>query len=148
MDPDVYPDSLRGLWALLRDFDDGGLSVRPEFIVPANYTDHSLPAVVHLQRTNSTVGHDDRVDEVRFTVYGLNPLWSGDACAQILSYICGDGVVTPAVPESRPGAADGAAAFFFDSIEQRVGPSSLAWHSDEVFPVSATVDVRSRPISF
>ena len=146
METIVYPDGLRGINALLRGFEFRDFQVRPQFIVPPNYADHNLPIVVHIQRINATEGHEDRVEEVRLTVYAFNPLHSQDIAEAILAYICGDGVQTPAVPESTPGAGDGAAAFYFDEIRQRVGPSSLDWPTDQVFPVSTTVDCRARPM--
>lgn len=143
----VYPDALRGINALLREFEFRHFRIRPQFIVPANYADFDRPVVVHLQRINATEGHEDRVEEIRYTVYAFNPLHSSDIAEAIMSYICGDGVTTPAFTESSPGAGDGAAAFYFDYIRQRVGPSALDWPTDQVFPVSATVDVRARPIN-
>ena len=143
----VYPDGLRGLYSLLDGFEVNGHQVRPQFIVPANYADYDLPTVVHLQRINATQGHEDRVEEVRLTVYAFNPLHSQDIAEAILSYICGDGISTPAVDESIPGASDGAAAFYFDEIRQRVGPSSMDWPTDQVFPVSMSVDLRARPMT-
>ena len=147
METIVYPDGLRGIHALLRDFEVNGHQIRPYFITPTNYADHDKPVVVHIQRINATEGHEDRVEEVRLTVYAFNPLHSQDLAEAILSYICGDGVTTPAVPESTPGAGDGAAAFYFDEIRQRVGPSSMDWPTDQVFPVSMSVDLRARPMT-
>ena len=147
METIVYPDGLRGINSLLRGFEFRDFQIRPQFIVPVNYSDDSLPIVVHLQRINATEGHEDRVEEVRLTVYAFNPLHSQDIAEAILSYICGDGVTTPAVPESVEGLADGAAAFYFDEIHQRVGPSSMDWPSDQVFPVSMSVDLRARPMT-
>lgn len=141
MDPAVYPDALRGLYVLLADAGEAaGHLIRPELIVPVNYSDHNLPVVVHLQQINTSEGQVDRVEEIRITVYGFTPLQSKDICEAVLSYITGDGVSTPATPES--------AEYYFDHVRQRLGPSALDWPTDQVFPVSAQVDVRARPMSF
>lgn len=141
MEAAVFPDGLRGIWALLAEAGEAaGHLIRPELIVPADYSETGAPVVVHLQRVNTTEGAVDRVEEIRFTVYGFTPLQSQDIGEAVISYITGDGVESPPSPDS--------AGFFFDYIRQRVGPSSLDWPTDQVFPVSATVDVRARPITF
>lgn len=134
----VYPDALRGIVALLREFDV--YPVRPELIVPTDYYNHEGPTVVHVQQINSTEGTVDRVQEVRLTAYGHQPLQSQDIIEAILAYITGDGIYTPAIPDLTD-------AFYFDSIRQRLGPSMLDWPTDQVFPASATVDARARPMN-
>lgn len=139
METIVYPDAVRGIVALLRDVEIAGYPVRPELLVPADYGDHTAPVVVHVQQVNAIEGSVDRVQEVRLTVYGHQPLASQDITEAVLSLITGDGVTTPATESS--------AEFYFDSIRQRVGPSMLAWPTDQVFPATASVDVRARPMS-
>lgn len=141
MEAAVFPDALRGLYALLAEVGEvADHVIRPELIVPADYSDHTAPVAVHLQRVNTAEGHIDRIEEIRLTVYGFTPLQSQDIGEAIISIITGDGVETPPSPDS--------AGFYFDSIRQRVGPASMDWPTDQVFPVSMSVDVRARPISF
>lgn len=135
----VYPDAVRGIIALLRGVADE-LDIRPELFVPTDYGDYAQSPVAHIQSINATEGDIDRVQEVRITVYGFQPLASQDAAEKILTLITGDGIVTPAIENLTD-------SFYFDSIEQRTGPSLLDWPTDQVFPVSAQVDCRARPIN-
>lgn len=146
METIVYPDAVRGIISLVGEAAEE-IGVRPQLIVTDDYADYNLDPIAHVQQVNSTVGDVDRVQEVRITVYGHQPLASQDAAEKILSYITGEGITTPAKPESSGGASDGAAAFYFDSIEQRVGPSMMEWPTDQVFPASVTLDVRARPMT-
>ncbi|GAB3192157.1 hypothetical protein [Nesterenkonia suensis] len=139
MQDEVFPCGVRGLFSLLSVGDVAGFPVRPQLIVPDDLSDVSKPVVVHIQRVNATVGAIDRVEEVRLTVYGFQPLQSQDIAEAIISYVTGDGVSSPPF-EDVP-------SFYFDSIRQRVGPSAMDW-PDQIFPVAMTLDIRARPISF
>ena len=141
MEAAVFPDALRGIYALLAEAGEAaGHRIRPELIVPSDYSNVDAPVVVHVQRVNTTEGAVDRVEEIRFTVYGFTPLQSQDIGEAIISYITGDGIETPPSPDS--------AGFYFDHIRQRIGPASIDWPTNQVFPVSATVDARARPMFF
>jgi len=134
----IYPDGVRGVVSLLRGEEYAGLPLHPVVQVPEDVFNNTSRAVVHVQRMNVTEGDGERVEEVRLVVYGRSPLESQDIAEAILSMIVGHGVTTPASQTS--------AAFYFDSIRQRVGPSAINYPNDSVFPASAAVDLRSRPI--
>lgn len=137
----VFPDAVRGVEALL-DVEILGHTLHPVLHLPADVfepTDDER-VVVHVQRDAVDQGAVDRVEEVRYTVYGASLLDSTDLAEAILSFISGDGVQTPAVP-------DHAAAFYFDSIRHRIGPTPLDYPNNTVFPVVTVVACRARPMS-
>ena len=135
----VYPDATRGVLALLDGVTILDYPLRAVAVVPANVFTPSDDVVTHVERVNVSEGVIDRVEEVRLTVYGRTPLESQDITEAIVSYLTGDGIETPAIE----GFAD---AFYFDSIRQRVGPSVITYPSDTVFPASAVVAARARPM--
>lgn len=135
----VYPDATRGVLALLDGVTILGRELRPVVIVPADAMQPGDDAIVHVERVNVTEGAIDRVEEVRLTVYGRTPLESQDIAEAIVSYICGTDIETPAIEGF-------AAEFYFDSIDQRVGPTVITYPSDTVFPASAVVAARARPM--
>lgn len=145
----VFPDALRGVEALLTGVDvelPPGGTANTYSLQPALFlTDDPFESIadgsvtVHVQRDAVTTGEFDRVEEVRFTVYGPHLLTSTDIAEFVLSAICGDGVESPQTEYS--------ASFYFDRIEQRVGPTPLDYPNTSVFPVVTSVAVRARPMN-
>lgn len=145
----VFPDALRGVEALLTglvvELPEGGQTnayqLRPVlFMTDDPFAANSDGSVtVHVQRDAVTVGSYDRVEEVRFTVYGPHLLTSTDIAEYVLAVICGDGVESPETEYS--------AAFYFDRVEHRIGPTPLDYPNTSVFPVVTSVAVRARPMN-
>ena len=138
----TFPDAVRGVEALLDGVDLMGFRLRPVLWLPDDaFSPRTDGAVtVHVQREAITVGAVDRVEEVRLTVYGPDPLTSSDLAEAILAFICGRGIETPATEHSD--------SFYFDSIDQRVGPTPLDYPNTSVFPVVTVVAARARPMTF
>lgn len=145
----VFPDALRGVEALLDGVEvelPEGAQVNTYLLRPVLFmtTDPFAASadgsvVVHVQRDAVTTGAYDRVEEVRFTVYGPHLLTSTDIAETVLALICGDGIESPETEHS--------AAFYFDRIEQRIGPTPLDYPNTSVFPVVTSVAVRARPMN-
>lgn len=137
----VFPDAVRGVEALLTDVQLLDVPLRPVLHLTADpFTPLEDGAVtVHIQRDAITTGDIDRVEEVRFTVYGTDVLTSSDLAEAILALICGEGIESPWTEHSAP--------FYFDNIDQRIGPSPLEYPNASVFPVVTVVAVRARPMN-
>lgn len=137
----VFPNSTDGVRQMLDGVDLLGFTLLPRLVLDADAfsprTDNHV--LVHVQRDAVTTGEVARVEEVRFTVYGPHVMASTDLAEAVLAAICGEGVHVPAV--------DGVGPFFFDRIEQRVGPTPLDYPNTSVFPVVTSVAVRARPMN-
>lgn len=135
----VYPDATRGVIALLDGATVLDHVLRPVIVVPADVFEPGETTVVHVERGAVTEGGIDRIEEVHFTVYGRTPLESQDIAEAIVSHVTGEGLETPALEGFTAG-------FYFDSIRQRIGPTIITYPSDQVFPASAVVAARARPM--